>query len=190
MQDSIKNRQQLLRPRLWYFSDELHAVVFPEILVHKWRRRAILAAVLLFALFLDYATGPTIRFPALYAIPILMAAWYEGFWPAVLMGGGIIGVRLVMESYLWNLVPWPIEDSLINSATALFFVAVISWFAAMAGRLTREVQLLGGLLTVCSTCHRFHDDHGQWRKFDEFIMERSQALVSHTLCPTCAKQSE
>ncbi len=189
MQDPFKKIQQQLGPPKWFFSNELHEKEWPAFLARPGLRRSIFGATTLLTILLDYGTGPTIRFPAAYALPILIAAWYEGFWPGVLTGGSMIAARLGMERYLWTVVPWGLADSLVNALSAYALIILLVWFTALAGRLSREVQLLGGLLPVCVTCHRFHDDHGEWREFEEYIMERSQAMVRHTLCPKCEKST-
>src|SRR6266850_911154 len=38
-------------------------------------------------LWVDYVTGPKTQFPVVYAIPVTLAAWYSGRWPALAFGG-------------------------------------------------------------------------------------------------------
>lgn len=51
-----------------------------------------------------------------------------------------------------------------------------------------EIKTLNGLLPICSSCKRIRDDGGYWNQLETFIKEHSQAELSHSICPTCAKQ--
>jgi CheY-like chemotaxis protein len=50
-----------------------------------------------------------------------------------------------------------------------------------------KVKQLSGLIPICSKCHKIRDDQGFWQSLEEYIMENSDALVSHGLCPDCLK---
>jgi len=52
----------------------------------------------------------------------------------------------------------------------------------------RQIQALTGLLPVCAWCGRIRDDHGQWKPFDRYVTEHTNAAVSHSICPKCAAQ--
>src|SRR5262245_60220950 len=113
IQDPFKKNQQKLGPPRWYFSNELHGQVWAAFLARTSLRRSIFAAAALLTVLIDYWTGPTIRFPAAYAIPILIAAWYDGFWLGILTGGSLIFARFGMERYVWTGVPWGSTESLV-----------------------------------------------------------------------------
>ena len=50
-----------------------------------------------------------------------------------------------------------------------------------------EVRTLQGLLPMCARCHKVRDDEGLWTGVEEYITVRTDALVSHGLCPECVK---
>ncbi len=52
----------------------------------------------------------------------------------------------------------------------------------------KQVQMLEGLLPVCSNCHRIRNDTGEWERMDIYIQERSQVEFSHSICPECARK--
>jgi len=52
----------------------------------------------------------------------------------------------------------------------------------------KQIQTLTGLLPVCAWCGRIRDDHGQWKPFDRYVTEHTNAAVSHSICPKCDAQ--
>ena len=46
-------------------------------------------------------------------------------------------------------------------------------------------KTLRGLLPMCSTCMKIRDDRGDWQKVEAYIAERTEAEVTHGLCPDC-----
>ena len=51
-----------------------------------------------------------------------------------------------------------------------------------------EVKTLSGFLPVCMYCKRVRDDQGFWERLERYITARTGALVSHGMCPDCAKR--
>ena len=52
-----------------------------------------------------------------------------------------------------------------------------------------EIKTLKGILPFCSFCKRIRDDQGYWNKVDAYIVEHSEADISHSICPECAKKN-
>ena len=51
--------------------------------------------------------------------------------------------------------------------------------------LQNEVDQLQGLLSVCPRCKRIRNDQGQWLPVESFLSERTDARLSHGICPEC-----
>jgi len=51
-----------------------------------------------------------------------------------------------------------------------------------------EVETLRGILPICSFCKKVRDDKGYWEQVDVYIYKHSQADISHSICPDCAKK--
>lgn len=51
-----------------------------------------------------------------------------------------------------------------------------------------RVQLLSGLLPICSSCKMIQDDQGKWTHIEWYIKQHSNADFSHGICPDCAKK--
>lgn len=51
-----------------------------------------------------------------------------------------------------------------------------------------KLEVLEGILPICSFCKKIRDDHGYWNQVESYISQHSKALFSHSLCPDCAKE--
>jgi GAF domain-containing protein len=51
-----------------------------------------------------------------------------------------------------------------------------------------EVKTLRGILPVCSSCKKIRDDRGYWNQVESYIREHTEAQISHSLCPDCARK--
>ena len=52
----------------------------------------------------------------------------------------------------------------------------------------KEIKTLRGILPLCSFCKKIRDDKGYWEQVDVYIHKYSQADISHSICPDCAKE--
>lgn len=52
---------------------------------------------------------------------------------------------------------------------------------------TSEVKMLSGLLPICSMCKNIRDDKGYWSRIEAYIATHSDAQLSHSICPDCAR---
>jgi len=146
-----------------------------------------LGALLLWA---DYVAGPTAAFPLLYAVPVILAAWYSGNRAAV-------GLAIAVPLSRILLLAWPPGQSadLVSVVLATIFrgavVLVIAlWFARLADferDLTRHVKVLEGLLPICAMCKSIRNESGTWERLESFISRRSEAEFSHGICPSCGR---
>ena len=48
-----------------------------------------------------------------------------------------------------------------------------------------KVKLLSGLLSICASCKKIHNEHDHWETLESYIRTRSAADFSHGLCPEC-----
>ena len=52
----------------------------------------------------------------------------------------------------------------------------------------KEIQMLRGIVPMCSYCKKIRDDEGNWSEVDVYIINHSEAQVSHSICPDCRKR--
>lgn len=48
-----------------------------------------------------------------------------------------------------------------------------------------KMEVLRGLLPICSACKKIRDDQGYWKQVEHFVSEHTGAQFSHGLCPEC-----
>ena len=48
-----------------------------------------------------------------------------------------------------------------------------------------KMEVLRGLLPICSSCKKIRDDQGYWKQVEHFVEEHTGARFSHGLCPEC-----
>jgi nitrate/nitrite-specific signal transduction histidine kinase len=51
-----------------------------------------------------------------------------------------------------------------------------------------QVKTLSGLLPICASCKKVRDDTGYWEQIEKYIINRSDAVFSHGICPECLKR--
>lgn len=52
-------------------------------------------------------------------------------------------------------------------------------------KVQREIKILHGILPICSSCQKIRDDKGDWRQFEAYVRDHSQADFTHSYCPDC-----
>ncbi|MCU0794151.1 MAG: response regulator [Opitutaceae bacterium] len=59
---------------------------------------------------------------------------------------------------------------------------------AMARHALLELKVLHGLLPICCSCKKIHDESGKWEQLESYISAHTDAKFTHTYCPSCARQ--
>lgn len=151
--------------------------------VHWW---LVLVSVATLLLVLDYLTGPLIRFPVTFVLPVALAAWFLGRWPALGFGIVLSLLRFVV------VLSWGHRtDSLsVEVVNAIIHLAVLVGVAVLLTRLadqSRRVEVLEGLLPICSFCKKIRRDDGAWEPIEAYISDRTPARFTHGFCEECAR---
>jgi hypothetical protein len=80
----------------------------------------------------DCVTGPNAQFPVVYAIPVSLAAWYSGLWPALALA---VALPLVHVGFLVAVWKQPGPVSTLVALTAIRGAAIIAmalWFVRLS----------------------------------------------------------
>ncbi len=48
-----------------------------------------------------------------------------------------------------------------------------------------HIKTLQGILPICMHCHKIRDDQEIWQRLEKYITDRTDAMLSHSLCPDC-----
>lgn len=148
-------------------------------------------AISLLILIADYFSGPFIQFPITYLIPISLASWYSGRRWGLALSIIMPFVRLFYNLAFWT-VPWTAFDASINCIIRITVFCIFSTFiyrsATRTKELFMEVNLLTGLLPICSFCKKIRDDKNKWQPIETYVSKRSEATFTHGVCPECAEK--
>lgn len=143
----------------------------------------------LIVLVTDYLTGPLIQFPVLYVVPVGLASWYGGRRWGYLFAVLMALMRLCYFS-IWD-TPWGVSVTIVNTLIRIIvftgYVYLVDKVGTQHRALEREVQMLSGLLPICSFCKKIRDEEQVWQPLEAYITCHSEATFSHGLCPECAR---
>lgn len=136
----------------------------------------------------DYVIGPDSQFPVLYVIPVSLAAWYSGRWPAVALAIAVPAFHLVFLVLTMRGPGITMLLATMTVARAAVILVMALWFARLSEherQLLRYVVKLEGLLRICAVCKSIRNERGAWEPLEAFISDRSDADFTHGLCPRC-----
>jgi len=146
------------------------------------------SAISLVVMTLDYLIGPVIQFPAIFIIPVSLAAWYNGWLWGVALSVALPLIRLYFTTILDT--PWSFTEAAINAGIRVavlgLFAVLIDRVAIQSAALSQRIQILEGMLPVCAVCKRIRDEHETWSQLEQYVLSRSKHGISHEVCPDCA----
>lgn len=96
---------------------------------------------------------------------------------------------LVIIGYFYSPEGGELWKVLSNRFLALFAIWVTTILSIKIIKETqKEIKILRGLLTTCSSCKKVKDTEGSWTKMESYINKHSEANFSHGMCPDCFKK--
>ena len=142
-----------------------------------------------FVVVLAYAVSPQVEFPGLFVVPVAFAAWYGGMkWALPLCALPFAQVWFLSLSHGQA----GLFEATVSAVVRVVTLIPVAWWiasvAASQRALAQEVELLEGLLPICSYCKKIRDDDGEWQMLEKYIQERSSATFTHGVCETCLKE--
>ena len=157
--------------------------------------RSLLSAIIVLisvgTLVLDIITSPYIQFPILFVIPVGMAAWYLGRWSAIGFAIALVAARLaIVLNFEAETAPaWAAAVNACINLAVLGGLAIVTRNHQKSRRaLVTRVQILEGILPICSFCKKIRRPDGSWQQIETYVSERSAADFSHGLCAACLEK--
>ncbi len=49
-----------------------------------------------------------------------------------------------------------------------------------------DIKTLEGLMPICAWCRRIRDDKGYWSSLERYVIEHTNAQITHGICEACA----
>lgn len=155
-----------------------------------WARTWFMALLCCVFVGLDWELLPLAVFPFVFVFPVMLVAWNRPLWQSAICAG-LLSLTRIFHQQLFGEKTLQVDD--LGDGLICFFVlqllAVLTTQLGRQSRLLRQrVKALEGLLPICSFCKSIRNEKNEWQRFEEYITAHSGAVVSHGLCPDCAKQ--
>ena len=155
--------------------------------IRWWCALALLSAGIIE---LDIVTAPYIHFPIMFVIPVGLGARYLGrgaaIGLAVILVGCRFGIAVTLERELI-----PMWAAAVNASIRLVVLVGLAEMVVVAQQkriLAGRVQVLEGILAICSFCKKIRRPDGTWDHVEVYVSERSNAQFSHSFCEACARE--
>lgn len=164
---------------------------FQSLTARRGPRLALWYLMAAASIVITFVAGPFIQFPIAFALPVILAAWFEDRRHALLFAVGLPVIRFAFVLGVWS-VPWSEAYSIANGlirVSILSLLAVLTSHVAEQHRaLRREVAMLEKILPICSFCKKIRDQEQSWQPLEIYLRAHADLALSHGLCPDCARQ--
>ena len=138
----------------------------------------------------DYLTGKYVQFPIIYAIPCGLSAWKLSKRSAYSLAIVLPVIRIAFH-YPWKesfSVSYLVANTAIRIVALLVYAYLIYRIAWQTKALEKKINVLEGILPICSFCKKIRNENGQYEQIEKYVAERSSAKFSHGICEECAKK--
>ncbi|WP_285575373.1 hypothetical protein [Geothrix limicola] len=126
----------------------------------------------------DGLMGPTLSFPF-----VVMPPWYQRLWAMAALA--LLALGAVALLLRWRTLALQRDRirlaQLVEDRTSDLVTANASLESAL-----RDMKTLKGLVPICSYCKKIRDDEGFWTQLEQVLAARTEAQLSHGICPDCA----
>jgi hypothetical protein len=138
-----------------------------------------------FVLWIDYITGRFIQFPITFIFPVGIAAWYKRIIMATALAFLLPLARIAFHC-VWNekdSISIAVINSLIYIITLLIYEYLTFRVADQKRELEKEVNVLQGLLPICSSYKKIRNTDGSWKQIEGYMKKHSEAQFTHSILP-------
>jgi hypothetical protein len=150
----------------------------------------IAGAILL--VLVDHLTGPNVPVPAIYSVPVALAAWYSGRATGLFVAWMLPLSRLALALWVWPPGSTSLEAETLDAILRLCTFTLLALFmfrlCEHERALERNLMLLQGLLPLCSHCKRIKNARNEWERLESYLESRSGAEFTHGICPQCERE--
>jgi hypothetical protein len=137
-------------------------------------------------LLLDLWTGPLLKFPILFVLPVVLSAWFCSTRLAYLLAALLPFGRFLIAVLVHD--PASITADTANELVRVSVLSLLAFLVGHTARQSRELKVLRGRLPMCMWCKRIRIEDGSWQDLETYIAEHSEADFSHGLCSECKQE--
>ena len=124
----------------------------------------------------------------LYLIPLGFVA----MWSSPKQSTHVLVIAAVCAVLTWVgfflTPPHAVWSAVANRLLAVTVIGFTVMLSVLRKRAEDDLQVLHGLLPICSYCKKIRDDRGSWEQIERYITDRSDVDFSHGMCPDCGKK--
>ncbi len=124
----------------------------------------------------------------LYLIPLgFVAMWSSPKQSTHVMALAVVCAVLTWVGFFLT-PPHAVWAAVANRLLAVTVIGFTVMLSVLRKRAEDDLQVLHGLLPICSYCKKIRDDRGSWEQIERYITDRSDVDFSHGMCPDCGKK--
>lgn len=97
----------------------------------------------------------------------------------------MIGCIVAQHFIVLSFIPWDFKSLMINVFSIGIFAIIAAVIHYFIYHKVNEINILRGIIPICSKCKKIRDDEGYWHQVESYISANSDAMFSHSLCPEC-----
>ena len=155
-----------------------------------WNRAWFIVLLCLALVAVDWELVPFKVFPFILIFPLMLAAWNRSLKFALVCAVGLSLTRLAHQ-FVFHGQSFPVDE--VAAALVCFFVllllaALTHQLGKQSRQLRQRVQLLEGILPICSRCKSIRDENNDWIQLEGYFATHSPAQFSHGFCPQCYRE--
>ena len=145
---------------------------------------------------IDLLTPLGVAVGVLYTTLVILAIWSPHRRFILLVAVGVSGLTVLDIALSPDDANWMVASNRLLSLFTIWTAAVLS-FLLKRDQEEREglilelqdslehIKTLRGLLPLCVSCKKVRNGQGYWKSLDAYVSERSEAQITHGICPDC-----
>jgi hypothetical protein len=138
---------------------------------------------------LDSFTSEYLLVAILHIIPVALAAWYTrgnfAYALSLVLPIANLGMILFIEHSV------PPHYAIINALIQIGVLLAIAFACRVIRQnleLKQHVKALESILPICMGCKKIRSGDQDWQTLEAYVTEHTDSVVSHGICPECARK--
>ena len=140
------------------------------------------------ALMGDILFSHWIPFHFLLVVPVLLATRLSGrSWGlslSILLPSAHAAIMLSQNRFVIPMVHLVLA-MVLHTLTLVLVVELVHRLQKKNREAMQQIKILTGMLPICSNCKDIRDDHGYWKRIEEYLSLHAEVEFTHGVCPDC-----
>ncbi|MEI6246292.1 MAG: hypothetical protein WCQ64_14760 [Acidobacteriota bacterium] len=127
--------------------------------------------------------GPFLNMAVMYFL--LPNSRWRQLLPPLALAGAMIVLRSTRLTGGGIDIEGDVVALLVMSAVGVLAVLRRLELEASTYAAVSELKTLEGIIPICSHCRKLRTEVGDWQQLEQYLRHRSDAMLSHGICPDC-----